>query len=328
MHSCTRNLIPRWLSLGTVPRDLRKSRTILLTLILLCSVCSGAVRPTRPKNSAPIRVKGSFVIAAICKDGIIVASDSRGTLKDREGRRIAYYDINQKIFPIGNKLIADTGYASLNDPTLSFLSALMSRFAKSPLSHVQIDQLPSSYFEYANAALPPAGAESAKVQTLIFAGFKKNRPIVCIYQGESNRTTKCRSSGYLSSPRQEIVGLKKVRSLSFQEAAHFMQQAIDNYAAAVQPGTVGGPVVVRTITPSTSVWFERPPRWPNWETFNDLAKDYKTDRVVFQLMPGVSGTQLEMLIEDGVAWARAGQTPSPGKTVTAAPVIGSYHADR
>jgi len=328
MHSCTRNLIAQRLSLGTVPRDLRITRTILLSLILLCAARSGAVTPTRRVNSAPIRVKGSFVIAAICKDGIIVASDSRGTLKDREGRRIAYYDINQKIFPIGNKLIADTGYASLNDPTLSFLSALMSRFAKSPLSRVPIDQLPTSYFKYANTVLPAPGAESAEVQTLIFAGFKKNRPILCIYQGESNRTTKCRSSGYLSSPRQEIVGLKKVRSLSFQEVAHLMQQAIDDYAAAVQPGSVGGPVVVRTITPSSSTWFERPPRWPNWETFNDLANDYKTDRVLFQLMPGVSKIQLEMLIEDGLAWARAGQTPNPGKTATVAPVIGSYHADR
>jgi hypothetical protein len=311
-----------------VPSDLRKSLTILLTLLLWCAARAGAVTPTQRLNSAPIRVKGSFVIAAICKDGIIVASDSRGTLKDRDGRRIAYYDINQKIFPIGNKLIADTGYASLNDPKLSFLSALMSRFAKSPLSHVQIDQLPTSYFEYANAALPAAGAESAKAQTLIFAGFKRNRPIVCIYQGESNRTTKCRSSGYISNPRQQIVGLKKVRSLSFQEAAHFMQQAIDDYAAAVQPGSVGGPVVVRTITPSSSAWFEKPPRWPNWETFNDLAKDYKTDRVLFQLMPGISKTQLEVLIEDGLAWERVGQTSNPGKTVTDAPVIGSYHVDR
>ena len=328
MPSCTRNPVPQTLSLGMVPSDLRKSLTILLTLILSCAARSGAVTPSHPVNSAPIRVKGSFVIAAICKDGIIVASDSRGTLKDREGRRIAYYDINQKIFPIGNKLIADTGYASLNDPRLSFLSALMSRFAKSPLSHVQIDQLPSSYFKYSNTVLPAAGAESAKLQTLLFAGFKKNRPIVCIYQGESNRTTRCRSSGYLSSPRQQILGLKKVRSLSFQEAARFMQQAIDDYAAAVQPGSVGGPVVVRTITPSGSAWFEKPPRWPNWETFNDLAEDYRTDRVSFQLMPGISKTQLEMLIEDGVAWTRVGQTSNPGKAVTAAPVIGSYHADR
>ena len=326
MRSCTRNLIPQSLSLGMVPSGLGKSLKLFLSFILLCTARSGAATSSKPVKPVPIRVKGSFVIAAICKDGIVVASDSRGMLKDREGRRIAYYDINQKIFPVGNKLIADTGYASLDDPKLSFLSALMFRFAKSPLAHVQIDQLPTSYFKYANAALPATGAASARVQTLIFAGFKKDRPLLCLYQGESNRTTKCRSSGYMSSPRQQIVGLKKVRSLSFQEAAHFMQQAIEDYAAAVQPGSVGGPVVVRTITPSSSAWLDKPPRWPNWETFGDLAKDYKTDRVLFQLMPGVSKTQLDILIEDGAAWAAVGQTSSQG--VTAAPVIGSYHADR
>jgi len=328
MSSCNRNLVPQRLPLGLVPSDRRKLFRTILALILLCTAFSGATTSTEPVESAPIRVKGSFVIAVICKDGIIVASDSRGTLKNREGRRIAYYDLDQKIFPIGNKLIADTGYASLNDPKLSFLSALMSRFAKSPLSHVEVDQLPAAYFNYANSVLPPAGAESARLQTLIFAGFKKNRPIVCMYRGESSRTTKCRSSGYLSSPGQQIVGLKKAGSLSFQDAAHFMQQTIDDYATAVQPGSVGGPIVLRTIARSGSRWFEKPPRWPDWETFTDLAKDYKADRVEFQLMPGICKTQLDTLIEDGVTWARVGQTSSPGKPVPDVPVIGSYHADR
>ena len=328
MLSSNRKLIPQRLPLGMVPSDCGKLLRATLALILLCTVFSGAATSTEPVEPAPIRVKGSFVIAVICKDGIIVASDSRGTLKDREGRRIAYYDLDQKIFPIGNKLIADTGYASLNDPKLSFLSALMSRFAKSPLSHVEVDQLPAAYFKYANSVLPPAGAESAKLQTLIFAGFKKNKPVVCMYRGETSRTTKCRFSGYLSSPGQQIVGLKRASSLSFQDAAQFMQQAIDDYATAVQPGSVGGPVVVRTIAPSSSYWFEKPPRWPDWETFSDLAKDYKADRVPFQLMPGITKTQLDSLIEDGVTWARVGQTSGSGKAVPDAPVIGSYHADR
>jgi len=328
MSSSNRNLIPQRLSLGMVPSGRGKSLRTCLALILLCTALSGAAAPTEPVGPAPIRIKGSFVIAVICRDGIIVASDSRGTLKDRGGRRIAYYDLDQKIFPIGNKLIADTGYASLNDPKLSFLPALMSRFAKSPLSHVDVDQLPAAYFKYASAVLPPAGAESAKLQTLIFAGFKKNGPLVCIYRGESSRTTKCHSAGYLSSPGQQIVGLKKASSLSFQSAAHFMQQTIDDYATAVQPGSVGGPVVARTIAPSSSQWFEKPPRWPNWETFSDLANDYKADRVRFQLMPGISKTQLDTLIEDGVTWAQVGRTSNSGKAVSDAPVIGSSHADR
>src|SRR3974390_1439735 len=130
------------------------SSALLVFFLLLSSFNSFSQEPIRPARNAPIRIKGSFVIAAVCKDGIIVASDSRGTLKDHQGRRIAYYDINQKIFPIGDKLIADTGYASLNDPKISFLSTLMSDFAASPNSRVAVDALPDSYFAYASTVLP------------------------------------------------------------------------------------------------------------------------------------------------------------------------------
>ncbi|HXW93527.1 MAG TPA: hypothetical protein VEK33_23455 [Terriglobales bacterium] len=296
--------------------------------IVLLALCFERPAQNALRASAPIHVKGSFVIAAICKDGIIVASDSRGMLKDRHGRRIAYYDVNQKIFPIANKLIADTGYASLNDARISFLPALMSRFARSPGSRVDVDQLPASYFTYAGSVLGAAGVLSAKVQTLVFAGFKEGRPILCIYEGESSRTTSCRSSGYLSSPKQEILGLQNVRSLSFGDAAQVMKKTIDDYAAAVQPGSVGGPVVLRVITRSDSEWFGSRPDWPNWQSFADLAYDYRMSRVPFYLMPGIGKAQLNELVDDGANWVRLGQTTNSQKPGVVAPVIGSHPSDR
>ena len=307
---------------SAVRGNLLRSAKLLTSLLLIGCFTAGATGEQR--DLAPIRVKGSFVIAAICKDGIIVASDSRGTLKDKQGHRIAYYDTNQKIFPMGNSLIADTGYASLNDPKVSFLSALMSRFATHSLSHVDVEELANSYFKYASLVLPATGAESAKIQTLVFAGYQKGRPLLCIYMGETTRSTKCRSGGYVSSPRQSIVGLEKVSSLSFQQAASVMEKTIDDYAAAVQPGSVGGPVVTRIITRSTSQWFGQVPNWPTWDSFTDLARDYKAGRVWFRLMPGVQKTQLDALVEDGAMWARAGRSE---QTSSEALVIGSFHAD-
>lgn len=298
-----------------------------VSLLLLSTVLFTVAHATS-KVLQPLRIKGSFVIAAICKDGILVASDSRGMLKDTQGHRIAYYDINQKIFPIANKLIADTGYASLNDPKLSFLSALMSRFSRSPLSRVDVDQLPNSYFKYASIVLPKAGAESAKLQTLVFAGYENNRPTLCIYEGESNHTVNCLNSGYVSSPHQRIFELQNVGSLSFAEAAQIMRQTIDDYAAAVQPGSVGGPVVIRAITASGSKWFETPPTWPKWEAFTDLAEDYRNNRVSFHLMPGIRKEQLDKVIDDGAIWARSSQAATAPRPATDVPVIGSHPPDR
>jgi hypothetical protein len=241
----------------------------------------------------------------------MVASDSRGTLKNRDGRRIAYYDANQKIFPIGNSLIADTGYASLNNAKVSFLSALMSQFADSTGPRGRVDQLAYSYFKYVNVALPTDGAVSAKVQTLIFAGFNGPKPMLCIYKGESSRKMECRSSGYLSSPNQSIAGLERAGTLSFQEAAPLMQKAINDYAEAVQPSPVGGPVVIRAITPSKSDWWGSHPDWPNWMSFADLARDYKAGRLPFHLMPGVGKTELDSLIDQANAWAHGHAAGSP-----------------
>jgi 20S proteasome alpha/beta subunit len=327
MLSRKRNFAQHYARLRTASTYRREIRVLLISIVLL-TLCS--VRPAENvlRASAPVRVKGSFVIAAICKDGIIVASDSRGMFKDRQGRRIAYYDLNQKIFPIANKLIADTGYASLNDARISFLPALMSRFAQSPRSRVDVDQLPASYFTYADSVLGAAGAQSAKVQTLVFAGFDVGRPMLCIYEGESTRTTSCRSSGYLSSPKQEIPGLQKVRSLSFGDAARVMEKTINDYAAAVQPGSVGGPVVLRVITRSDSEWFGSLPDWPKWQSFTDLAYDYARSKVPFQLMPGINKAQLDELIDDGASWARLGQATNSPKPDLSAPVIGSHPSDR
>ena len=111
--------------------------------------------------------------------------------------------------------------------------------------------------------------------------------------------------------------------MSFMEAAQIMQKTIDDYAAAVQPGFVGGPVVFRTITASGSKWFGTHPDWPNWGSFTDLAGDYEKDRIPFHLMPGIAKGQLDALISEGAAWARTGRPSNVTSTLGALPAIGS-----
>jgi hypothetical protein len=91
---------------------------------------------------------------------------------------------------------------------------------------------------------------------------------------------------------------------------------------------VGGPVVIRTITRSESKWFGARPEWPNWESFTDLAADYRKNRVPFYLMPGISKAELDQLVDDGAYWARVGQAENSDKPFVNAPVIGSHPPDQ
>jgi hypothetical protein len=106
--------------------------------------------------------------------------------------------------------------------------------------------------------------------------------------------------------------------MSYSQAAAVMRKTIEDYAAAVSPGLVGGPVVIRTLTPSGSEWFGSHPDWPQWDSFSDLEKDYDSGRVPFELMPGVAKSELDSLIVEGAAWARFGQSQDQGSVSSGA----------
>jgi hypothetical protein len=94
-----------------------------------------------------IGVKGSFVIAAICKDGIIIASDSRGNVFDKRDKQqipIAYFDTIQKIFPIGSNAIAETGQGLILNV---FVSAIVKDFM-THTSYIAVDKLLPTFIEY------------------------------------------------------------------------------------------------------------------------------------------------------------------------------------
>ncbi len=86
-----------------------------------------------------------------------------------------------------------------------------------------------------------------------------------------------------------------------------MRQAINGYAALISPGPVGGPVVVRVITSSRSEWWGSHPHWPDWSSFDDLARDYQASRVRFHLLPGATKSDLDALVEEGAVWSRFGR---------------------
>jgi len=59
-------------------------------------------------------IKGSYFIAAICKDGIVIGADTRGAVLDSLSRPYGYFDSVQKVFALKSTILAEAGYISLH----------------------------------------------------------------------------------------------------------------------------------------------------------------------------------------------------------------------
>ena len=64
--------------------------------------------------------KGTYLISAICKDGIVVGSDSRAVWMNNENQIAAYFDSAQKIFVYNKIVIAMAGGYAFLDSNLTF----------------------------------------------------------------------------------------------------------------------------------------------------------------------------------------------------------------
>lgn len=126
-------------------------------------------------------LKGSFVIVAICRDGIILASESRANIfdkTDKEQRPIAYYDGIQKIYPIGSVAMAETGQGLIMNV---FFSEIVNQFVQATGSSLRADQLLPMFISYCERQYPFMAVQEIKKQKLFSAGYINNHPTICYF---------------------------------------------------------------------------------------------------------------------------------------------------
>jgi len=67
-----------------------------------------------------IKMHGTYQIAAICKDGIVVGTDTRCSIDDGNRHIMCYYDSVQKVFPFKNYAISSSGSMLINGKYLFY----------------------------------------------------------------------------------------------------------------------------------------------------------------------------------------------------------------
>ncbi|MGA8618866.1 MAG: hypothetical protein WB660_10180 [Candidatus Sulfotelmatobacter sp.] len=109
------------------------ARPALLAVLVLYTA-----RGATTQLSPSMVVHGSFAVVIICKDGIVVAADSRGTIQNSRGKKLGYYNDVQKVFVLNHNVLAYTGleaktqlpnqklllagYSEAGEPTICYFS--------------------------------------------------------------------------------------------------------------------------------------------------------------------------------------------------------------
>jgi len=131
------------------------------------------------------RYGGTFIGAAICEDGIVVASDSRTTFIDSDGKAFGYVDGMPKIFVDRGAAVAVSGLTSLEGELFSSFAHRNDYLLSRPVNEILFGFLVWLPFKNSNNV------------GLIAAGFLNGKPMICTKNPILPQV--CRDSGYVGS---------------------------------------------------------------------------------------------------------------------------------
>jgi hypothetical protein len=185
---------------------------------------------------------GTFIGAVICSDGIVVASDSRTTFMDGQGKAFAYLDGTPKMYADRGAAVAFSGMISLDGELLSSFVARNPYLLEPPVNDILFGFLLHMPFANTNGV------------SMISAGFLDGSPMICVKSPIDPQT--CSRSGFIANKPSPLLRDTLARlggSPTVAEARTALKAAIEE--SSKTDSTVGGPISILTLT------HDGPPQW-------------------------------------------------------------------
>lgn len=214
-------------------------------------------------------VGGSFAIAAIGSDGIMIAADSRLNFHKVPENPLAYQDGVQKVFIIGTSVVAFLGTASI-DGDLLYKVIEDYKFVTPVIP--KADLLIRSLGAYVKSHYSEKGYQLFTKNIIISSSYTNGIPRISVYKGEiTSQIASIIDSGYVQ-PAATTFSTQYLKKYNCIKMGKLATEAIYKYAkSSNKEASIGGDIRILKITEKEIVWLKNPPK-KQYKTVHELIK--------------------------------------------------------
>lgn len=130
-------------------------------------------------------ISGTFIIAAICKNGIVVGADSRTVFYDNHRKIAAYFEGKPKIYQHQNILVAMAGLYTFDK--IDF-SDFFNKFSVSHKPNIRVSNFFPTFTKYMRSQLSKNEYEELLKNQFLICGYSANKPIIHFYNGQEKKS--------------------------------------------------------------------------------------------------------------------------------------------
>ncbi len=233
------------------------------------------------KGFSQLDLKGTYSIAAICKDGVVLAADSRGAFL-RADTSIAYFDSIQKVFTVRNCLLSIVGLIAFGD---KFVSYYVDEFEKTLKSDISPDSCITLFLVYLSQF--PEIKNAVSRINILSAGYKDEHPIICFIVTKTGLGKCAVDSGIAIQDRKINFGKgtkydeEYCISHSCKQVSKIIEKEILNYAKNEnKTSSIGGKISIVCILKNKNInWIKNKPTKQRWKTKNEFISDYNSGKI-------------------------------------------------
>jgi len=245
---------------------------------------------------------GTLIVGVICEDGIIIASDSRGVFtinNDNSQKVYAYYNNNQKIFPLGRFQVGISGLSMLNKKTWKDITTGFTRKSSKPES---AEQTFNNFTKYLKTKTRATDSIILIENQYIIAGYENSEPILLGIS--STMKIKEKKLGGMVYSDKDFRGYLESRAINMKitcaNIASIIEPAFKAFADYKNDHTIGSPIYITQINSDNTTKIINSFEPYEYSTYKKLAKAILKGKIEVHYIYSNSKKLLEKTLLEGI----------------------------